>query len=73
MLDGVYAEELAGMLACGCGNPGCNERAEWLIPKCHKDGGLALRFMDGLIEVYCHVCKQPVVALVIAKKPEGGG
>lgn len=73
MPDGIYAEELAGMLACGCGNPDCNAVAEWLHARCHREAGLDLRFMDGIIEIYCHVCKKPVAAIVVAKKPNSGG
>ena len=73
MSDGLYAEELAGMLACGCGKPDCNAVAEWLHSKCHPHEGLDIRFLDGVVEMYCHVCKETVAAIVVAKKPEGGG
>lgn len=73
MPEGLYVEDLAGLLASGCGNTDCNTVAEWLHAECHMEAGLDLRFVDGAMEVYCNVCKQPVVKLVLAKKPKSGG
>lgn len=77
MSNGIYAEELAGMLATGCGNPDCENSdctvAKWLHAKCHMEAGLDIKFVDGALEVYCNVCKQLVVSLILAKKPESGG
>ena len=67
-MDAVTADELAGMLACGCGKSDCNKVAEWLHAKCHIEAGLDVKFADGAIELYCHTCKTLGRGLIFLKK-----
>ena len=70
---GLYLEEIASKLACGCGEPDCKNVAEWLHQRCHPREGLDARFIDGVMALYCHVCKEHVVNIMVASIAIGGG
>jgi len=63
----VYKEELEKIFAQGCGVPGCTCVPEWLNAGCHTGSGVDVRYVDGAIEIICHICKEPVITLAIAK------
>jgi len=59
-------EELDAAMQCGCGEPGCTAKAEYLHAACHMESGLEVRYVDGIMEIRCNECKKPVVAVAIA-------
>jgi hypothetical protein len=71
MNKALHAEDIAGLFACGCG---CGRVAEWFHSKCHPESGLDVRFVDGdKILLYCHVCKELVAPIAVAKKIKSTG
>jgi len=76
MSNKLYAEELAVLFACGCGNPECkssDDVAQWFHSKCHPEAALDMKLVDDTLEVMCHDCGQMVVKIAIATRNNIGG
>lgn len=61
-------EDIDEAMACGCGTPGCKNKAEWLHQRCHPGAGISVRYENGIMELYCHECRKPVMAVHIASR-----
>lgn len=61
--------------ATGCSEPGCAHDHSVLHaePACHRTAGLDACYIKetGVMEIRCHRCQRPVVAVQVARK--GGG
>ena len=64
----LYSEDLAALLSCGCGQPGCTDIGEYIHARCHIASGLDARYVDGILELSCRECKRPIINIAIAKK-----
>ena len=63
----VYLEELTSLMKCGCSQPGCTKKAEFLHARCHPESGLEVRFTDDYLELRCNKCKEFIIKIAIAK------
>lgn len=44
------------------------EKQIWIHPRCHVHSGLDVEYENGIIKLFCHECKKPVVNFYVAKK-----
>ncbi len=62
-MNALYYEDLVVGMSCGCGNPQCNKKAEWLHARCHIKSGLMVTFTENILFINCNTCKTSVVNL----------
>jgi len=63
----LYKEELDQLMTCGCGEPGCKNKAEWLHARCHTKSGIQVKYGYGFVNISCMECGRLIVELYYDK------
>lgn len=67
------ADDLRGLLVCGCDTIGCEHQPEWLHAKCHIAGRTHARIVKvdnnklG-IEIVCGECERHIIKIAVAEQ-----
>lgn len=67
----MHKSDLERAVAEGCEVPGCthphSEHGIFLAARCHPGSGVDVGYLNGVLQIVCYVCDEPIVSVAVAE------